>query len=75
MSKILRTPLAQQDVIDLADYLAKQENLPLARRFKDSLRRTLQFLSSMPGLGIRYEEAGPKYGELRCWPSTAFRTT
>lgn len=58
MSQPLFTPEAEQDLIDIADYLS-QWSPTAAQRVLDDIERTCRTLASNPGLGRSREDLGP----------------
>ncbi|MEQ8790196.1 MAG: type II toxin-antitoxin system RelE/ParE family toxin [Pirellulaceae bacterium] len=50
MAKATRSAQAQDDIDDLADYIA-EENPTAARQFLDAVERTIQLLTATPELG------------------------
>ena len=65
MSLLIKiSPKANQDLDDLFEYLAR-ENENMALKFFDSFRETIAKLSKMPNIGKSYHVANPKLKSLR----------
>ena len=69
---IKTTPKAEQDLDDLFQYLAR-ENEDTALRFFDSFRETIAQLSKMPNIGKYYQINNPKLKGLRRWRIKGFK--
>ena len=69
--RVIRRSAAKQDVVELGVYLAR-DSLAVARRFRDSVKETLQFLLAVPEMGSPWEKTAPKYPGLRWWPVKGF---
>jgi toxin ParE1/3/4 len=69
--RVIRRSAAKQDVVDLGAYLAR-DSWAVARRFRDSIKETLQFLLAVPEMGSPWEKTAPKYPGLRWWPVKGF---
>jgi toxin ParE1/3/4 len=50
MSRVLRTPLADQDLEDIWFFIA-QDNVPAADRLLDTLNRSINVLAKNPNIG------------------------
>jgi toxin ParE1/3/4 len=58
MPRIDRTPEAQQDIDEIVDFIA-EDNEAAARRWLDGLNRELDLLSRFPRMGPLREELAP----------------
>lgn len=57
MAQIIRTPQAEEDVIEIWFYIAVENKSKLnADRFMDKLDRQLVFLSENPGIGSKKDQ-------------------
>jgi Plasmid stabilization system protein len=70
MFPVILTTIAQEDVYDIASYLADQ-SYDAGIRFHDQFDMTLERLEEMPELGTvcRFENVGE---EIRVWPVKGF---
>ncbi len=73
MSRIIRRPSANRDLLEIFRYLARQAGLRVADRFFAQAEATFSRLASMPGIGTRYEPDESLYAELRYFPVSRFR--
>ena len=64
MSRILRRPRAEADIIEIGLYIA-EDDLEASERFLDLLERKLRLLASAPAIGRLRPELLPK---LRSFP-------
>lgn len=62
--KIVKTPQALTDLIEIADFIAR-DDLDVAERFFDSFDETIEILAQTPEIGSRKEMTG--YNNLRMW--------
>lgn len=68
---IVKRDKAKHDLIDLADYLAR-DDIEVAERFIDAAENAFHFLSGTPGAGALREYDSPTLSELRMWPIRDF---
>ena len=68
MSRLIFAPEADDDLMEIARYIAKR-NLPAAERFIDAVHETGELLASHPEMGRAREELAPG---LRSFPIGAF---
>ena len=68
---ITETPQARRDLIELADYIAR-ESLGAAERFLDAAQAALQLLASTPELGTLCEFRSPEALGIRMWSIHGF---
>ena len=70
MLPVIVTTVAQEDIYDIASYLADQ-SYDASIRFHDQVARTLERLEEMPELGTvcHFENTGD---EVRVWPVKGF---
>jgi toxin ParE1/3/4 len=73
MSPIIRRPAANRDLVTSFRYYAREASLRVADRFFAEAEATFARLSSMPGLGTRYEPHEPLYADVRYFPVSRFR--
>ncbi|MBW3599342.1 MAG: type II toxin-antitoxin system RelE/ParE family toxin [Planctomycetes bacterium] len=64
MSLIKRSAQAEDDLVEIATYIAK-DSVTAAERWLDKIERTLRHLADAPGTGAEYPELRPN---LRCFP-------
>ena len=69
--KIVRNPLAEHDLDDLAYYLSRK-SLRIALRFLDAAEVTFATLARKPSLGGSWESDNPMYHNMRVWPIKGF---
>src|SRR4051794_9591942 len=65
-------PAADQDLDDLAAYLAQEASLDVALRFYDAAGTTFEHLARMPGMGERRETRNLRLAGLRVWRVEGF---
>ena len=65
-------PLADQNIDDLAAYLA-QADLQAAFHFLDEIHATLAHLATTSSPGSPCEFPSPRYQDLRWWPVRTFK--
>jgi len=58
--RVMRSPEAEQDLAEVADYLAQQSSPRIALRFLDAAEATFSRLAALPGLGGVYESGNPR---------------
>ncbi len=73
MSRILRRPLADADLVAIFRYYAREAGLPVADCFFREAEATFARLAGTPGMGHRYEAEEPLYADLRYFPVSRFR--
>jgi toxin ParE1/3/4 len=56
MPKVIVSPLAQADVDEIWDYIAR-ESIPNADRYVDRIERRFALLADNPGLGVARDGA------------------
>lgn len=71
-ARIIRTPQARRDVIELGEYIAFN-NISAAERFLEAVDRALELLGAMPELGTPWETDHPRYAGIRWWIIKGFR--
>lgn len=71
MSRIIRRPAAKQDLIEQADYIARN-NLQAAYRFLDAVEETLALLSRFPEIGKSRNVHSRVFANVRQFPITGF---
>jgi len=72
MLKVIVSPEARQDQLDLADYLQSQSGDALVNRFLDSLADAFALLATMPGIGATRDFGMPNLRGLRMWRIARF---
>ncbi len=70
--QIERTPQARRDLVDLANFIAK-DSLDAARRFLDAAEATFEFLASNRTVGQHCEFTGSELTGMRVWPIERFK--
>jgi toxin ParE1/3/4 len=70
VSKILRRPAANRDLVASFRYYAREAGLRVAGRFFAEAEATFIRLARMPEIGTRY---GPLYADLRHFPVSRLR--
>lgn len=68
---VIRTPEAIRDLLELADYIAR-DNFDAALRFLDAADSTFQFLAESPDIGNRCSFASPQAAGLLRWRIKGF---
>lgn len=71
MSRIHRRAGVDDDIYDLARYLLGQSD-DAARRFVDSVQRTLKELAAMPRMGSLKDFGDPALSDVRSWRVRGF---
>jgi toxin ParE1/3/4 len=66
MSRICRRDGVDDDVLDLARFLLEQSP-EVARRFVDSVQKTLKDLAKRPGIGSPKTFSDPLLSDVRSW--------
>lgn len=70
--KCHRTVLAEQDVVEIAEFLSKQGS-QLAIRFLDAVEATYRLLAEVPDMGSRCRFTSPHLRDIRIWHIAGFR--
>jgi toxin ParE1/3/4 len=73
MSRIIRRPSADRDLVAVFRHYAREAGMRVADRFFAEAEATLDRLARMPGMGTRYEPDEPLYADLRYFPVSRFR--
>lgn len=71
-ARIARRPRARRDVLEAAQYIAK-ENIAAALRFADAVRQTEELLAETPGIGAPGNFARPELAGMRSHSVQGFR--
>lgn len=71
-NRIERTPQVRRDLVDLADYIAK-DSFDAALRFLNAAEATFEFLARNRGVGQICEFVGTRLADIRVWPVDGFR--
>ena len=71
---IFKTPAAEDDLINLWRYIAR-DNPPAADRVHHSAEKTFEAIADMPGIGTAYRSKRAKLHGLRFFPLTQYPTT
>lgn len=74
MSRIVRRPLARQEIIESYRYFARAAEVAVADRIFSSVEETLDRLARMPGLGTRYLPKVPVFSNIRYLPVSGLRS-
>jgi toxin ParE1/3/4 len=72
MAEVARTPEVRRDLVEIADFIAR-DRLDAAHRFLDAREETFAFLLANPGAGAEYRSAQLALPTLRAWPLHRFR--
>lgn len=73
--KAIYRQAASDDVVRQFRYYLVERDLPeIAVRFKDAVRRTIEFLLRHSLVGARYQSNNLKLRDLRSWPVAGFET-
>ncbi len=70
-STITKTPQARRDLLELADYIAR-DSLDTAERFLDAAEAAFHLLASMPEMGTLCEFRDPATAGVRIWSIRGF---
>src|SRR5262245_22895539 len=73
MSKTIRRPAADRDLVAIFRHYARQAGMRVADRFFAQAEATFRRLAGMPGMGTPYEPDEPLYTGLRYFPVSGFR--
>lgn len=71
MPKIFITPAAENDLINIWNYIAR-DNPEAADRTFQAAEETLELLAEMPGIGVSYWTTHPKLKGLKFFPVKKF---
>jgi toxin ParE1/3/4 len=61
------------DIIDIADYIARNTSLAAADRFIAATEKTCDQLARQPGIGSRWEDEDPELTGVRLFPVSRFK--
>jgi len=64
--RVVQTPESLADIALQADYYARKENIPLAQRFTDAVKTTVQLLGSHPWIGKETDYTHPSSPKFGC---------
>jgi toxin ParE1/3/4 len=70
---VAKSQQAAWDVLEIAEYLARQSSLAAANRFVNAAQRTMERLARMPGIGNRWEDDDPELANVRVCPISRYR--
>ena len=73
MSRIIRRPSADRDLVEFFRHYAREAGIRVADRFFAQAKATFSRLAAMPGMGARYQPEEPLYAGLRYFPVSRFR--
>jgi toxin ParE1/3/4 len=73
MSRIVRRPSADRDLVAIFRHYTLEAGIEVADRFFAQAEATFARLAKMPGMGTRYEPEEPLYAGLRYFPISHFR--
>ena len=71
--KITRTPQARRDLLELADYIAR-DSLDTAERFLDAAEAAFHLLASVPEMRTPCEFRVPEATGIRMWSIRGFQS-
>lgn len=66
------SPLARQDLLDIWEFIAR-DNIDAADRLHEAAFRSFERLVGMPEIGTLRQFNNPVLGDLRFWPVPGFR--
>ena len=69
--KLLKYPEAKRDLVEIADYIAR-DSIDAAHRFLDAADSTFRDLLDFPGMGPVRDVGNERLGELRSWAVRGF---
>jgi toxin ParE1/3/4 len=72
MSRVVRRPAANRDLVEAYRYYAREAGRRVADRFFARSEETFQRLASLPGSGAVYEPAASVVAGLRYFPIAKF---
>ena len=64
MTRIIKRPVAKQDLIEQAEFIA-QDNLEAALRFLNAAEKTFAQLARLPGIGKSRKVKSPVFANVR----------
>ncbi len=70
--RILRTPAARIDAVEIAVYLGTEASVEIADRFLDALESACEQLLKAPEIGRLYRTNNPALAHLRKWRVPTF---
>jgi toxin ParE1/3/4 len=73
VSRVIRRPSANRDLVEIFRYYARQAGMRVADRFFAQAEATFARLARMPGIGTQYEPDEPLYADLRYFSVARFR--
>jgi toxin ParE1/3/4 len=73
VSRTIRRPAANRDLVAIYRHYAREAGIRVADRFFTQAKATFARLARMPGMGSRYEPDEPLYADLRYFPISRFR--
>jgi toxin ParE1/3/4 len=73
VSRVVRRPSANRDLVVIFRHYAREAGLRVADRFFAQAEATFGRLATMPGMGSRYEPDEPLYADIRYLPISRFR--
>ena len=71
MNRIVILPLADRDITEHTDYIARS-NRKAARRFQNAIKKAFKALLAMPGMGSLWDADQPPWKDLRAWTIRGF---
>ena len=73
--KVLYRQVASDDIVrQFRYYLLASDLAPIAFRFRESVKRAVEFLSRNPLVGPRHVSKHPQLQQLRSWPVAGFES-
>jgi len=69
--KLLKLPEAKRDLVEIADYIAR-DSIDAALRFLDAADATFRDLLDFPGMGPVRDVGTERLGEMRSWAIRGF---
>jgi toxin ParE1/3/4 len=73
VSRIIRRPAANRDLVAIFRHYAREAGLRIADRFFAEAEATLARLAGMPGMGTRYDPDEQLYADLRYFAVSRYR--
>lgn len=71
--RVVKTPAAVVDLIEIGDYLARAASITIADRFIAAAETTFNQLAKAPSMGARYDPDDPAFKSLRYGLVSQFR--
>jgi len=73
LSKITRSPIAVEDMLDIAQYFGEQNTVQTGERFLDAVEITEKKLLDMPKMGVQRDYDSMRLKDMRMIPINDFK--